>query len=121
MSASAASVVLIATTIIAYAQTSKLDAPISTKPTVRSEIKRGEAAAFDCGLKNLTNYLAFTTCISGVADFNQQKSTKSDPFILGLSVEASGASANYGAGSKLRMGPIMAKRYGSDYQILQAN
>jgi len=84
----AAGVVLIATSISAYAQTSKLDAPISTKPTIRSEIKRGEAAAFDCGLKNITNHLAFITCISGVADSNQQQSTKSDPFVLGLSVEA---------------------------------
>jgi hypothetical protein len=88
LSAGAAGVVLIATSISVYAQTSKLDAPISTKPTIRSEIKRGEAAAFDCGLKAVTNYLAFSVCVSGVADSNQQQSTKSDPFVLGLSIEA---------------------------------
>ena len=88
MSASVAGVVLITTSFFASAQTSKLDAPISTKPTIRSEIKRGEAAAFDCGLHAITNYSAFTTCVSNVADANQQKNTMSDPFMLGLSVGA---------------------------------
>jgi hypothetical protein len=81
-------VVLIATSIFAYGQTSKLDAPISTKPTIRTEIKRGEAAAFDCGLQSVTDYSAFTTCINAVEDSNQQKNTKSEPFMLGLSIEA---------------------------------
>lgn len=88
ISACVVGVVLITTSFFASAQTSKLDAPISTKPTIRSEIKRGEVAAFDCGLHAITNYSAFTTCVSNVADANQQKNTMSDPFMLGLSVGA---------------------------------
>ena len=86
--ASSVGIVLIATSPIIRAQTSKLDAEVSTKPTVRSEIKRGDAAAFDCGLHNITNPPAFTKCITQVTDSNQQKSTLTDPFVLGLSVQA---------------------------------
>ena len=34
----------------AKAQNSKLNAPVSRQPTVRSEIARGQEAAFDCAL-----------------------------------------------------------------------
>ena len=83
-----ASLVLLALPATGFAQ-SRLDAPVSTKPTVKSEIKRGGAAAFDCGLKgNITDYSAFTACINAVQDSNQQKNTNSEPFLLGLSVTA---------------------------------
>ena len=82
-----AGLVLTTTWSAAYAQTG-LDAPVSTKPTVRSEIKRGDSAAFNCFLDAVTDYLAFTNCVRDVQELNQQKSTLSDPFLLGLSVGA---------------------------------
>lgn len=75
-------------TQLAGAQASNLDAPIKTEPTMRSEIKRGEAAAFDCGLHHIADYSAFTDCINRILDSNEQKRTKSDPFVLGLSIGA---------------------------------
>jgi hypothetical protein len=81
-------VVCVGLTHLAVAQTSNLDAPISTQPTMRSEIKRGEAVAFDCGLHHLTDYSGFTDCVSRALDANEQKQKKSDPFVLGLSIGA---------------------------------
>lgn len=72
----------------ADAQTSKLDTPINTKPTVRSEIKRGEDAAFECSLNAGTHYAAFVNCINAEIHSNLQASTKSEPFTLGLFVTA---------------------------------
>ena len=80
-------VCLVLISLGAQAQTS-LDAPVDTKPTVRSEIKRGYSAAFNCFLEATNDYLAFTICVSAVQEENEQKSTLSDPFLLGLSVEA---------------------------------
>jgi hypothetical protein len=90
-------VVFMAAPDLTNAQTSTLDAPVSIKPTVRSEIKRGEATAFDCGLHNL-DYPAFTNCVSAIAAYNQQKNTKSDPFILGLSISALAQAKTINAG-----------------------
>ena len=70
------------------AQNSKLNAPISRQPTVGSEIDRGQDAAFDCGLHNLTNFAAFVTCLNDIITVNQQKSTLSQPFQFGLYVRA---------------------------------
>ncbi len=72
----------------AFAQNSKLDAPISRQPTVGSEIDRGQDAAFDCGLHNLTNFAAFVACMNDVITVNRQKSTLSEPFQFGLYVRA---------------------------------
>lgn len=71
-----------------HAQTSKLDAPIITKPTVRSEIKRGESAAIQCMLKSSLNYSVFMDCLNADQYSNEQKNTKSNPYLLGLSISA---------------------------------
>jgi hypothetical protein len=80
-------VVLIGASDVVHAQ-GGLDAPVSNKPTVRTEIKRGEGASLDCFLKTLTNFLNFSLCIDAVEDVNQQKSTLSDPFKLGLYIHS---------------------------------
>jgi len=84
----ALSAMLISTCGFAGAQTSKLDAPVSTTPTVRSEIKRGEDAAFECSLNAGTRYSAFVDCINAAIHFNLQANTKSEAFTLGLFVTA---------------------------------
>jgi hypothetical protein len=81
-------IALIASSSFAYAQTSKLDAPISTKPTVGVEIKRGADTAFECFSKNLSKYRAFVECLNNEIHSNQQNNTKSDPYMLGLSIVA---------------------------------
>lgn len=80
-------VCLVLISLGAHARTG-LDAPVNTKPTVRSEIRRGYSAAFNCFLETTSDYSAFTTCVNAVQEDNVQKSTLSDPFLLGLSVEA---------------------------------
>ncbi|WP_298261680.1 hypothetical protein [Bradyrhizobium sp.] len=70
------------------AQNSKLNAPISRQPTVGSEIDRGQDAAFDCGLHNLTNFAEFVACLNDIVTANRQKSTLSEPFQFGLYVRA---------------------------------
>jgi hypothetical protein len=68
----------------AMAQTSKLDAPVRTKSTVRSEIKRGEDAASQCSHKAGANYLFFVDCLNG----EEHSYQSSDPFLFGLFVAA---------------------------------
>jgi hypothetical protein len=80
-------IVLIEAPAFVHAQ-GGLDAPVSNKPTVRTEIKRGEGASLDCFLKTLTSFLNFSRCIDSVEDVNQQKSTLSDPFKLGLYIHS---------------------------------
>ncbi len=76
----------------ARAQNSKLDAPVSQQPTVRSEIVRGNRAAKDCDLPeaNLTNPIKFAKCVDNAASTNVRNSTLSEPFEFGLYVTAIG-------------------------------
>jgi hypothetical protein len=68
----------------ALAQISRIEAPVTPKPTVRSEIKRGEDAASQCSLKAHANYIFFVDCLNG----EEHSYQTSDPFLLGLFVVA---------------------------------
>ncbi len=68
---------------------SKLEAPASRRPTVGSEINRGQDAAFNCSMNtDVLSRTAFTDCVSDTVTINRQKSILSDPFEFGLYVRA---------------------------------
>jgi hypothetical protein len=62
-----------------------LDKPVTSQPTVRSEIKRGWDAAFDCGLKGGPFEIeAAADCFDAAQRENRQKmSTGYEPFAVG--------------------------------------
>jgi hypothetical protein len=57
-----------------------LDAPVQKKITVRSEIKRGSDALFDCRIKRI----GARECLQKIKSMNQQNNTDTEPFLLGL-------------------------------------
>jgi hypothetical protein len=63
-----------------------LNAPISTTPTLGSEIRRGNEAALDCAgsLSTTENPADFTRCINETQSKNDQKPGETRPFTLGL-------------------------------------
>lgn len=73
---------------VAIAQNANLNAPVSRQPTVGSEIQRGNEAAFDCSLHYLTDLRKFIVCMNDLIETNRQKSTLSEPFELGLYLQA---------------------------------
>jgi hypothetical protein len=60
-----------------------LNAPIDTRPTIASEINRGNRAAFDCSLQNVSEAPSFSECVSDAISSDQQKQTNSLPFMVG--------------------------------------
>jgi hypothetical protein len=71
----------------ALAQTN-LNAPVSRQPTIKTEIDRGQDAAFNCGLDNLTNFSKFVDCIDAGIAANRQNSSLSEPYEFGLCIRA---------------------------------
>lgn len=65
------------------AQAPDLNAPIDTRPTIGSEINRGNKAAFDCSLQNVADALSFSQCVSDAISADQQKQPNSLPFMVG--------------------------------------
>jgi hypothetical protein len=64
---------------------SNLDKPISTKPTVRSEIARGHDAAFECnGVGKIGRFRLIEACVSKVMQDNIQQQKASTAFRLGI-------------------------------------
>ena len=69
---------------------SNLDKPISTKPTVRSEIARGHDAAFECnGVGKIGRFRLIEACVSKVVQDNVQQEKASTTFKLGIYLVAS--------------------------------
>lgn len=64
-----------------------LNAPISEKPTVASELRRGIDAAFDCTLKHMDQSEAMD-CVLDAQHINQQQHAGHDAFDVGLYFEA---------------------------------
>jgi hypothetical protein len=64
-------------------QTLDLNAPIDTRPTIASEINRGNRAAFDCSLQHVSDALSFSECVSDAITADQQKQPNSLPFMIG--------------------------------------
>jgi len=61
-----------------------INAPLNDTPTIASEIRRGDTAAFHCHLDNLIEQLAFSDCISAAAKGDEQRHPNYAPFELGL-------------------------------------
>lgn len=61
-----------------------LDAPVEKKVTIRSEIKRGADAMFDCFMKKRSPISGTAQCYKEIYSLNQQKNTDTKPFLLGL-------------------------------------
>lgn len=72
----------------AAAQSSKLNAPISQRPTVGSEIDRGQEIGFECGLHNISDRAKLVGCVNDAIMANKQKATLSEPFEFGLYVRS---------------------------------
>jgi hypothetical protein len=66
-----------------------LDAPAVKKVTIKSEIERGRSTEFNCVLHlSHTNAIVSSKCPFNIIDENKQKNTDTDPFVLGVSLEA---------------------------------
>jgi hypothetical protein len=65
-----------------------LDAPLNTKPTIRTEIERGRDAASACTYGPGTDYVAYTDCIDAITTQASASGTSSDPFKLGVDSNA---------------------------------
>jgi hypothetical protein len=64
---------------------SNLDKPISTQPTVRSEIGRGQDAAVECnGLGRIGRFRIIEECVSKIVQENVQQQKASSAFKLGM-------------------------------------
>jgi hypothetical protein len=59
-----------------------------TRPHQRPRLPQRVDTALDCFLKNTAKYLPFVDCLNNEIHSNQQNNTKSDPYILGLSIVA---------------------------------
>ena len=79
----ASATALMLMSVSGYAQ-SKLDAPVSTQPTVRTEIRRGHEAAFSCGLKSGLAFNGVVNCFNEVLHDNEQKGSLSEAFQFGF-------------------------------------
>jgi hypothetical protein len=79
---------LIVAALVAVASTasaqSKLDATVTRIPTVRTELARGNDAAFQCGLDNIGRFMRIDKCILSALSTNKQRQTLSDAFQLGF-------------------------------------
>jgi len=78
--------IALALTGAAFAQQISLDAPlVQEQPSLRSEIKRGSGAAFDCGSQNTMAPAALSTCLFNASSANRGKMSQGyDPFDIGL-------------------------------------
>lgn len=65
------------------AQAADLNSSIDTHPTVGSEIKRGDDAAFECGLHNIADPLSTSICVSNAVSEDKQRQPNSIPFVVG--------------------------------------
>lgn len=76
------------TTILALlpftAFSADLDAPVTQKPTIRTEIERGQSMAVSCQSRNTDAYTVYTTCIDGIITRANAAGNASDPFKLGV-------------------------------------
>jgi hypothetical protein len=71
--------------VAALVATQGLDAPINQHPTVRTEMKRGAQAAFDCMVHRRADVGIFTECVEDAQKENRQKMARSfEAFELGL-------------------------------------
>jgi len=64
-----------------------LDAPVSKTPTVRSELKRGNDAEFECLLHHVPtriDWRSYVTCIDEAIHNATQERRLSDPFLAGM-------------------------------------
>ena len=62
-----------------------LDAPAAAAvPTLRSEMKRGDDAAFDCRIRSLMDATATSVCVTSVLHSNEQQNRATEPFKFGL-------------------------------------
>ena len=60
-----------------------LNAPLDTRPTIASEITRGNRAAFDCSLQHVADALSFSQCVSDAISTDEQRQPNSLPFTVG--------------------------------------
>ena len=67
----------------AAAQTADLNAPINTRPTIGSEIKRGHDVAFDCSIKFADDVISLSECVNDALSVNRQRQVDTLPFELG--------------------------------------
>lgn len=110
------------------AQATDINAPIDKRPTVGSEINRGNKAAFDCGLRHVSDVLAFSKCVSDVISMEEQNQQNYLPFMVGaywgeceneaLSVESNSkiASTNNFAAAEL---PDDLRELASTYRVFR--
>ncbi len=63
-----------------------LDAPITKKPTIRSEIQRGGAVTSDC-LSGILTYSETSECISDILEAEEKNNAGTDAFKLGVFFE----------------------------------
>ena len=79
----AVSVLTLVWALASATQAPDLNAPIDTRPTIASEINRGNRAAFDCSLQHVSDALSFSECVSDAISTDQQKQPNSVPFMVG--------------------------------------
>lgn len=65
-----------------------LDAPLDSRPTLRSELNRGRAAAFDCGLHHFDDMLDHSACVDHVISEAVQRVPNATPFMVGAYFQA---------------------------------
>jgi hypothetical protein len=73
-----------------------LNAPVVPKVTIKSEIKRGDDAAFRCLMKTHMGWPDFSSCLDEVLSAETQRNTISDPFRLGFYYRAYDSMSNIG-------------------------
>lgn len=113
---------------VPLAQATDINAPMDARPTIGSEIKRGNGAAFDCGAKPLSDVYSLGRCVSNAISADQQKQPNSLPFIVGgywgeckhdailIEADLSIASTNSYAASEI---PTVARELASSYEIFR--
>jgi hypothetical protein len=72
---------------VQMAPAADLDAPITAKPTIRSEFLRGNSAGGDCFQARplgSVDWLPIANCISNVVSIETRANRISDPFKLGI-------------------------------------
>ena len=65
-----------------------LDAPLDSRPTLRSEINRGKAAAFECGLHHFGDLMEHDSCVEQVTNEAVQRVPNAAPFTVGAYFQA---------------------------------
>src|SRR5437763_11597124 len=72
------------TLIAGHASPADRNARLNDRPTVGSEVKRGQSAAFQCFLPNVGNVGAMVDCVYKSSADNEQSHAATDPFDTGL-------------------------------------